>query len=60
MFEQQFPHLLALLRLRGLTVRNRIMSAPNMLFQTIGGRTPGKLLGAVHGGYFAAMDAGRF
>ena len=39
MFEQQYPHLLQPLRLRGLTVRNRIMSAPNMLFQTIGGRT---------------------
>ncbi|MBR4691815.1 MAG: FAD-dependent oxidoreductase [Oscillospiraceae bacterium] len=39
MFEQKYPHLLQPLRLRGLTVRNRIMSAPNMLFQTIGGRT---------------------
>ena len=39
MYKQQFPHLLAPLRLRGLTLRNRIMSAPNMLFQTIGGRT---------------------
>ena len=39
MFEQQYPRLMEPLRLRGLTVRNRIMSAPNMLFQTIGGRT---------------------
>ena len=39
MFEQRYPRLLEPLRLRGLTVRNRIMSAPNMLFQTIGGRT---------------------
>ena len=39
MFEQQYPHLMEPLRLRGVTVRNRIMSAPNMLFQTIGGRT---------------------
>ena len=39
MFEQRYPHLMQPLRLRGLTVRNRIMSAPNMLFQTIGGRT---------------------
>ena len=39
MFEQKYPHLMEPLRLRGLTARNRIMSAPNMLFQTIGGRT---------------------
>lgn len=39
MFEQAYPHLFAPLQLRGLTIRNRIMSAPNMLFQTIGGRT---------------------
>ena len=39
MFEQRYPHLMEPLRLRGITVRNRIMSAPNMLFQTIGGRT---------------------
>ncbi len=39
MFEQKYPHLFQPLQLRNLTVRNRIMSAPNMLFQTIGGRT---------------------
>lgn len=39
MFEQKYPHLFAPLQLRGLTLRNRVMSAPNMLFQTIGGRT---------------------
>jgi len=39
LFEQKYPHLFRPLQLRGLTVPNRIMSAPNMLFQTIGGRT---------------------
>ena len=39
MYEQQYPSLFRPLRLRGLTMRNRIMSAPNMLFQTIGGKT---------------------
>ena len=39
MYEQQYPNLFRPLRLRGLTMRNRIMSAPNMIFQTIGGRT---------------------
>lgn len=39
MFEQKYPHLFQPLQVRNLTIRNRIMSAPNMLFQTIGGRT---------------------
>ena len=39
MFEQKYPHLFQPLQVRNLTLRNRIMSAPNMLFQTIGGRT---------------------
>ncbi len=38
MFEQQYPHLFRPLTVRGVTLRNRIMSAPNMLFQTLGGR----------------------
>ena len=39
MYEHPYPNLFRPLRLRGLTMRNRIMSAPNMLFQTIGGKT---------------------
>ena len=39
MYVNPYPNLLKPLKLRGLTVKNRIMSAPNMLFQTIGGRT---------------------
>lgn len=39
MYDPRYPNLYKPLRLRGLTVKNRIMSAPNMLFQTLGGRT---------------------
>jgi 2,4-dienoyl-CoA reductase-like NADH-dependent reductase (Old Yellow Enzyme family) len=38
MYEQLYPHLFEPLKLRGLTLKNRLMSAPNMLFQTIAGR----------------------
>jgi 2,4-dienoyl-CoA reductase-like NADH-dependent reductase (Old Yellow Enzyme family)/thioredoxin reductase len=38
MYEQQYPHLFKPLKIKGLTLKNRIMSAPNMLFQTINGR----------------------
>ena len=38
MYTQQYPNLLKPIKIRNLTVKNRIMSAPNMLFRTIDGR----------------------
>ena len=38
MYKQQYPNLFKPLTIRGLTMKNRIMSAPNMLFHTIDGR----------------------
>ena len=38
MYNQQYPNLMKPIKIRKLTVKNRIMSAPNMLFRTIGGR----------------------
>ncbi|MDR0857585.1 MAG: FAD-dependent oxidoreductase [Oscillospiraceae bacterium] len=38
MYVQPFPELQKPLKLRGLLLKNRIMSAPNMLFRTLGGR----------------------
>jgi len=38
MYKQQYPHLFTPLKIRDLIVKNRIMSAPNMMFRTIGGR----------------------
>lgn len=38
MYKQQYPHLFAPLKVKGLTLKNRIMSAPNMLFHTVDGR----------------------
>jgi 2,4-dienoyl-CoA reductase-like NADH-dependent reductase (Old Yellow Enzyme family)/thioredoxin reductase len=38
MYEQLYPNLFRPLKIKKLTLKNRIMSAPNMLFQTIGGR----------------------
>ena len=38
MYSHQYSNLLKPIKIRNLTVRNRIMSAPNMLFRTIGGR----------------------
>ena len=38
MYTQQYPNLMKPIKIRNLTVKNRIMSAPNMLFRTIGGR----------------------
>ena len=37
MYEQQYPNLLKPIKIRNLTVKNRIMSAPNMIFRTIDG-----------------------
>ena len=37
MYAQSYPNLFKPLKLRGLTLKNRIMSSPNMLFQTVGG-----------------------
>ena len=34
----QFPHLFTPLRVKNVLLKNRIMSAPNMLFQTVDGR----------------------
>ena len=34
----QYPNLLKPIKIRNLVLKNRIMSAPNMLFRTIGGR----------------------
>ena len=38
MYKNLYPNLMKPIKLRNLVVRNRIMSAPNMLFRTIGGR----------------------
>jgi 2,4-dienoyl-CoA reductase-like NADH-dependent reductase (Old Yellow Enzyme family)/thioredoxin reductase len=38
MHRQLYPNLFKPLKIKGLTLKNRIMSAPNMLFQTIAGR----------------------
>lgn len=38
MYEMLYPNLFKPLKIKNLTLKNRIMSAPNMLFQTIGGR----------------------
>ncbi|MCI8594224.1 MAG: FAD-dependent oxidoreductase [Oscillospiraceae bacterium] len=37
MYQQRYPHLFQPLKVKGLTFKNRIMSAPNMLFQTVNG-----------------------
>ena len=36
--ENRYPHLFEPLEIRGRTLKNRIMSAPNMLFQVVNGR----------------------
>ncbi|NLM20628.1 MAG: FAD-dependent oxidoreductase [Peptococcaceae bacterium] len=38
MYSQPYPHLFKPLKIKGLTLKNRIMSAPNMLFHTVDGR----------------------
>ncbi len=38
MYQQLYPNLLKPLRLKGLVAKNRMMSAPNMLFQTVDGK----------------------
>ena len=38
MYKFEYPNLLKPIKIRNLVVKNRIMSAPNMLFRTIGGR----------------------
>ncbi|MDR2421069.1 MAG: FAD-dependent oxidoreductase [Oscillospiraceae bacterium] len=38
MYEQKYPRLFTPLRIRGTLLKNRVMSAPNMLFRTFGGR----------------------
>ena len=38
MYTQQFPYLFKPLKVKNLTFKNRIMSPPNMLFQTVDGR----------------------
>ncbi|NLM46885.1 MAG: FAD-dependent oxidoreductase [Firmicutes bacterium] len=38
MYKNLYPHLFQPLRLKGLMMKNRIMSAPNMLFHTVDGR----------------------
>ena len=37
MYKQQYPNLFKPIKIKNLTVKNRIMSAPNMLFRTIDG-----------------------
>ena len=36
--EKHYPHLFAPIEIRGRVLKNRIMSAPNMLFQVLNGR----------------------
>ena len=38
MSRKEFPNLLSPLKVRGHILKNRIMSAPNMLFHTVDGR----------------------
>jgi len=38
MYKQRYPNLLKPIKIRNLVMKNRIMSAPNMLFHTIDGR----------------------
>ncbi|MDR1329857.1 MAG: NADH:flavin oxidoreductase, partial [Oscillospiraceae bacterium] len=38
MYLQKYPRLFEPMRLRGVLLKNRIMSAPNMIFRTLGGR----------------------
>src|SRR5690554_2387096 len=38
MFTQTYPNLFKPLKIKDLTLKNRIMSAPNMLFHTVDGR----------------------
>ncbi|MDR0839637.1 MAG: FAD-dependent oxidoreductase [Oscillospiraceae bacterium] len=38
MYAQQYPNLFKPLKIKNVLIKNRIMSAPNMLFQTIDGR----------------------
>jgi 2,4-dienoyl-CoA reductase-like NADH-dependent reductase (Old Yellow Enzyme family)/thioredoxin reductase len=38
MYRQKYPNLFRPIKFRGLIVKNRLMSAPNMLFRTIDGR----------------------
>ncbi|MCL2226501.1 MAG: FAD-dependent oxidoreductase [Oscillospiraceae bacterium] len=38
MYKSKYPNLFKPLKIRNLVMKNRIMSAPNMLFHTIGGR----------------------
>ena len=36
--ESKYPHLFSPIEIRGRAIKNRIMSAPNMVFQIVGGR----------------------
>lgn len=38
MYKNPYPHLFSPLKVKNLTLKNRIMSAPNMLFHTVDGR----------------------
>ncbi len=38
MYKNLYPHLFSPLKVKNLTLKNRIMSAPNMLFHTVDGR----------------------
>ena len=38
MYKNMYPHLFSPLKVKKLTLKNRIMSAPNMLFHTVDGR----------------------
>ena len=38
MYKQPYPNLFKPIKIRGMTVKNRIMSSPNMLTQTVDGR----------------------
>ncbi len=38
MYSKQFPHLFEPLKIKGQIIKNRVMSAPNMLFHTVDGR----------------------
>ncbi|MBQ1333545.1 MAG: hypothetical protein IIY36_11490, partial [Lachnospiraceae bacterium] len=41
----KYPHLFAPLEVRGRILKNRIMSAPNMLFQVVDGRPTDQYVG---------------
>ena len=47
MYTQQYPNLFKPLRIRNITLKNRIISAPNMLFRTASGKPDDNYIGYI-------------